>query len=172
MFAPLARRTEWKPEAVKRDAERRPGIGDQRARNVARMGLGLGGGVQAKLSVGTVDDPLEAEADRIADQVMHRPERAGMGDAGRQSAARPRHEGSAASSSESLNGAGRPLDLSLRAFFEPRFGFDFSQVRIFSDEQAARSSQSMSARARTLPGQTLHLAAGSFSRARATGAGC
>ena len=72
-----------------------------------------------------------------------------MGGAGRQSAAGPRQEGSAGSSSALLSGAGRPLNSSLRAFFEPRFGFDFSRVRIFSDEQAARSAQSMGALAYT-----------------------
>jgi Domain of unknown function (DUF4157) len=149
MFAQSAKRIEWKPEAVKPHAWLRPGIGDQRARNVAREGRGLRGEVQAKLSVGAVNDPLEAEADRIADQVMHRPGSAGNGNAGRQSAGGLRHEGSVASSSELLSGAGRPLDTSARAFFEPRFGLDFSRVRIFSDEQAARSAQSIGALAYT-----------------------
>jgi hypothetical protein len=99
--------------------------------------------------VGAVNDPLEAEADRIADQVMHRPGSAGNGNVGRQSAAGSEHEGSRGSSSELLSGAGRPLDPSLRAFFEPRFGFDFSRVRIFSDERAGRSAQSIGALAYT-----------------------
>ena len=144
MFAPLARRTEWKPEAGRELA-----IGDPKARNIARLGRGRRVGVQAKLSVGPVDDPLEAEANRIADQVVRRPGSAGWGDAGWQRAAGPRHEGSVATSSELLSGAGRPLDSSLRAFFEPRFGFDFSRVRIFSDQQAAWSAQSMGALAYT-----------------------
>src|SRR6516162_3786545 len=138
MFAPLARRTEWRPEAATLEAGRKPGLGEWNVRNVPRIGRGLDGGVQAKLSVGAVNDPLEAEADRIADQVVHLPGSAGMGNAGRLSGAGSEHEGSGSSSSGLLSGGGRPLDPSLRAFFEPRFRFDFSRVRIFSDEQAAR----------------------------------
>jgi len=32
---------------------------------------------------------------------------------------------------------GRPLAESERAYFEPRFGYDYSQVRLHSDAQAA-----------------------------------
>jgi hypothetical protein len=44
---------------------------------------------------------------------------------------------------------GRTLDANARAYFEPRFGFDFSQVRVFSDEQAADAAQSIGALAYT-----------------------
>ena len=37
----------------------------------------------------------------------------------------------------SLKGSGQPLSKSERAYFEPRFGIDFSQVRLHSDAQAA-----------------------------------
>lgn len=37
-----------------------------------------------------------------------------------------------------LNG-GQPLPDSVRAYFEPQFGFDFSQVRIYTDNQAAHA---------------------------------
>jgi hypothetical protein len=50
----------------------------------------------------------------------------------------------------SLRGGGRPLPVSERAFFEPRFGVDFSQVRIHSDSHAAGVAQSINARAFTL----------------------
>ena len=38
---------------------------------------------------------------------------------------------------DSMRGGGQPLPVSERAFFEPRFGVDFSQVRIHSDSHAA-----------------------------------
>src|SRR5262249_3875082 len=37
-----------------------------------------------------------------------------------------------AESINALNGSGRPLPDSTRAFFEPRFGADFSQVRVYT----------------------------------------
>lgn len=49
-----------------------------------------------------------------------------------------------------LTGRGRPLPQTTRAFFEPRFGADFSQVRIHTDHRAAETAKSMNARAFTL----------------------
>ena len=46
--------------------------------------------------------------------------------------------------------AGRPLPNSDRAFFEPRFGRDFSQVRIHTDSKAAQLSQAIHAKAFTI----------------------
>ena len=51
---------------------------------------------------------------------------------------------------EGLRTSGRPLDASTRAFMEPRFGHDFSRVRIHTDPQAARSAAEMEARAYTI----------------------
>ncbi|KAF5428500.1 protein of unknown function (DUF4157) [Candidatus Methanomarinus sp.] len=45
---------------------------------------------------------------------------------------------------------GQPLSKSERAYFEPRFGVDFSQVRLHSDAQAAESAQALNAKAYTL----------------------
>jgi len=42
------------------------------------------------------------------------------------------------------------LDAASRAFFEPRFGHDFSQIRIHSDTKAAESARSIQARAYTV----------------------
>jgi hypothetical protein len=44
----------------------------------------------------------------------------------------------------------RPLDEDARSFMEPRFGHDFSQVRIHHDETAARTSQAVNALAYTV----------------------
>jgi Domain of unknown function (DUF4157) len=49
-----------------------------------------------------------------------------------------------------LRSPGRPLDQSTRSFFEPRFGHDFSRVRIHADGQAAESAQAVKALAYTL----------------------
>jgi hypothetical protein len=50
---------------------------------------------------------------------------------------------------EVLDSAGQPLDAPTRAFMEPRFGHDFSQVRIHTDAWAAASAQSINATAYT-----------------------
>ena len=49
-----------------------------------------------------------------------------------------------------LRGGGQPLPKSVRAFFEPRFDYDFSQVRVHTDERAAKSAQSVNALAYTV----------------------
>jgi len=49
-----------------------------------------------------------------------------------------------------LNSAGQPLDRVTRDFFEPRFGHDFSRVRIHVSDEAADSSRSVHARAFTV----------------------
>src|SRR5437867_988553 len=44
---------------------------------------------------------------------------------------------------------GQPLDAASRAFFEPRFGHDFSQVRVHTDAKAAESARAVNALAYT-----------------------
>ncbi len=51
---------------------------------------------------------------------------------------------------EVLRSSGRPLDDETRAFMEPRFGHDFSQVRVHTDDKAAESARAVSARAYTV----------------------
>jgi len=50
----------------------------------------------------------------------------------------------------SMKSGGQPLDPTARAFFEPRFGHDFSQVRVHTDNVAADTAKSIHARAFTL----------------------
>jgi hypothetical protein len=130
------------------------------------------GVLQAKLVVGAVNDPLEREADRAAEQVMGQSQpgpdlSAGAvrlnrkcssceaeedeGQVQRMPGAK-RCAGGAAPSlvSEVLRSPGQPLDAGTRAFFEPRFGRDFSGVRVHTDEQAAESARSVGARAYTV----------------------
>ncbi|MDH5833682.1 DUF4157 domain-containing protein [Luteimonas kalidii] len=49
-----------------------------------------------------------------------------------------------------INTSGEPLDTQTRQFFEPRFGHDFSHVRIHRDAAAAQSAASVSALAYTV----------------------
>jgi Domain of unknown function (DUF4157) len=58
--------------------------------------------------------------------------------------------------------SGRPLDASTRAFFEPRFGRDFSHVRIHDGPNAAASARSIDAHAYTA-GNHVAFASGQFS---------
>jgi hypothetical protein len=46
---------------------------------------------------------------------------------------------------EVLRSPGQPLDPATRAFMEPRFGHDFSKVRVHADQRAARSAQAVNA---------------------------
>ena len=48
-----------------------------------------------------------------------------------------------------IKGGGRPLAESERAYFEPRFGADFSQVKVHTDAKAAESARAVNARAFT-----------------------
>jgi hypothetical protein len=48
-----------------------------------------------------------------------------------------------------LRTGGRPLEPATRAFLEPRFGHDFSQVRVHTDGPAAASAEAIDARAYT-----------------------
>ena len=56
-----------------------------------------------------------------------------------------------------IKGGGRPLAESERAYFEPRFGHDFSQVRVHADARAAEAAQALNARAFTV-GQDIFFA--------------
>lgn len=51
---------------------------------------------------------------------------------------------------EVLNSPGKPLDSRTRSFFEPRFGHDFSTVRVHTDHKAAQSAQAVDATAYTV----------------------
>ena len=47
-------------------------------------------------------------------------------------------------------GPGQPLDPATRAYFEPRFGRDFSRVRVHADTKAAESTRAVDALAYTV----------------------
>jgi len=58
-----------------------------------------------------------------------------------------------------IKGGGQPLAESERSFFEPRFGYDFSKVRVHTSAQAAESARAVNARAYTM-GQDVMFGAG------------
>jgi outer membrane protein OmpA-like peptidoglycan-associated protein len=51
---------------------------------------------------------------------------------------------------EVLRSPGQPLDPKMRSFFEPRFGHDFSRVRVHTDAEAAESAHALNALAYTV----------------------
>lgn len=59
-------------------------------------------------------------------------------------------------------GGGSPLGKEVRAFMEPRFGADFSQVRVHSDSSANQMNQSIQAQAFT-HGKDIYFNAGKYS---------
>jgi peptidoglycan hydrolase-like protein with peptidoglycan-binding domain len=63
---------------------------------------------------------------------------------------------------KSLLSGGSPMTESARAFFEPRFGCDFSSVRVHADERAAQSAEHMHALAYTV-GRDIVFGTGSYS---------
>src|SRR4051794_34121793 len=60
-----------------------------------------------------------------------------------------------------LREPGRPLDAATRIFMEPRFGYDFSAVRVHTGEQAAQSARAVDALAYTV-GRDVVFAAGRY----------
>jgi hypothetical protein len=108
----------------------------------------------ASLRVSAVDDLLGREDDAVANWVMRmadpdayvaraRDERLQQKPAARQLA-----PGEApAIVHEVLRSPGQPLDAATRAYFEPRFGRDFSGVRIHADASAAASALYVNAKA-------------------------
>lgn len=139
--------------------------------NQALLRLQQSGTLRTKRAISQPGDPSEREADRIAEQVMRMPEVApsirkkqcAPCAAGGppcpncreepgppiQRAAGKSGEGSAPESLLNRLGPGRPLDSENRRFFEPRFGADFSRVRVHADPQAAAAARSVSALAFT-----------------------
>jgi peptidoglycan hydrolase-like protein with peptidoglycan-binding domain len=117
-------------------------------------------GLQTKLKVNTAGDIYEQEADSMAEQVVELP---GSGVAAASSVRRMSSESGeslhrgASSGVEAIRegfkhptSGGRPLPDSDRRFFEPRFGWDFSKVRIHSGDEASVAARSVNALAYTM----------------------
>jgi hypothetical protein len=67
-----------------------------------------------------------------------------------------------------LHSPGQPLDAGTRAYMEPRFGHDFSKVRIHADARAATSARSVNALAYTV-GQDIVFGDGRYSPGSSAG---
>jgi uncharacterized protein DUF4157 len=129
--------------------------------------------IQTKLAINKPGDEYEKEADRVAEQVMRMPERqiqracpcdggcpkcqkqpASQGYVGLQT--KPIQASGVGLTavpppvSEVLRSTGQSLDVATSSFMEPRFGHDFSSVRIHSDSRAAQAARSVNALAYTL----------------------
>jgi hypothetical protein len=106
--------------------------------------------IQPKLTIGQTDDPLEREADRAADDAMRMPDGASPIKASAASHGSAAHGIPAPAAVHSvLASSGQPLDAGVRTFFEPRFGHDFSDVRVHSDSAASDSARQAHALAYT-----------------------
>jgi hypothetical protein len=75
--------------------------------------------------------------------------------------ATPSVTSSVAANIHAMNGGGSALPDTTRAFFEPRFGADFSSVRVHTDSRAAETAKSISARAFTV-GQNIAFGTGQY----------
>lgn len=132
-------------------------------------------GVQMKVPLGPVNDPFEREADAVAERVMgaadpgaesHAPvqvQRAcascaeadeqqqdpGLGLQRAASPAAPVQAHADTLSHASLTQGGDPLPAAVRAFFDPRFGRDFSSVRVHTGSAAAQANIDLHAHAFT-----------------------
>jgi Domain of unknown function (DUF4157) len=67
-----------------------------------------------------------------------------------------------------LRSTGQPLDSQTRAHLEPRFGYDFSHVRVHADAHAAESAKAVKAQAYTV-GRDVVFGAGRFAPHTSTG---
>lgn len=122
-------------------------------------------GIQPKLKVSQPGDVYEQEADRVAEQVMRMPtpdpihpvvltkeEKVNL-----KISTRP-VSGSALETKDNVmaeinnicSGSDTSLDANTKEFMEARFGYDFSSVRVHTDERAARSANSVNALAYTV----------------------
>lgn len=113
--------------------------------------------LQRKLAIGAANDPLEHEADRIAEQVLARGVQSDFSSVPisvRRHAAgeAEQSEDAPASVDRALAMSGRPLDASLRRDMEARFGHDFSQVRVHQGSAAEQSARDVGAQAYTVGG--------------------
>ncbi len=124
------------------------------------------GQLQRKLSIGASNDLLEHEADRVADQVMSiSPNSSIATTAPKIQRASTRIGDADASVPTSVNrvlaGSGAQMQPALRQDMEQRFGHDFSQVRLHTNEAAVRSASEINAHAYTA-GNSVVFGAGQF----------
>lgn len=129
--------------------------------------------LQRKAKLSQPGDACEREADRVADEVMRLPDQTNEDEkrkrleaettvqakeeAGESAEITPEVESEIAN----LQSGGEPLSESVRADFEPRFGLDFSDVRVHKGSQAAETARALNARAYTT-GRDITFGAGEY----------
>lgn len=155
-----------------REAGRRPPHGEKHPAMLPRLtkagpySAGAGASIQAKFRVNQPGDRCEQEADSVADRVMRMavsPNAGGCAgrlqrkcdrcDEDKMIVQRKAARGQVAAPGvvhDALNSPGQPLDSSTRSFMESRFGYDFSGIRVHSDDLAARSAHGVNALAYTV----------------------
>ena len=104
---------------------------------------------------GTADQSVQRKCSECAQDDEEKVSRAGDGDVS------PDEDVSGAVS-DGLQSGGRPLDAETRGFMEPRFGHDFSQVRVHTDSHASASTEAVAARAYTV-GSDIAFRSGEYS---------
>jgi hypothetical protein len=112
----------------------------------------------------THGDPLEREAERIADEAVQNIAPEPIGTTSSRISHAGMSDGQAVAISEKLNqtlGGGAPLEPNIRLDMERRLGFDLSTVRVHSDSAAERSARELHAEAYTL-GSHIVFGAGKF----------
>lgn len=139
--------------------------------------------IRTKLEAGNPGDPAEEEADTVAERVMRMPAlsmsqtynaRYEAGEAPPFSLMSTVRSSTPATGDapdtlrEVLRSPGAPLDAVTRSFFEPRFGRDFSRVRIHTDSLAASSAREIGAQAYA-SGRHLVFAEGRYDPGNSTG---
>lgn len=116
--------------------------------------------LQTKLKIGEPSDRYEQEADRVAEQVMRMSQPTNSDGYGYLQAKPlvqrrvPNTQGGVTEAPpivyDVLRSPGQPLDPSTRESMEPRFGHDFSQVRVHFDGRATESANAVNAMAYTV----------------------
>jgi hypothetical protein len=112
---------------------------------------------QARLDIGTANDPLEHQTARVADQVLRTNSAAG----GEPKAAPPIVH-------EVLRGPGQPLPPVVRGSMEAMLAQDFADVRVHTGTRAGESAEAVSAQAYTV-GRHVVFAPGRFEPGTAAG---
>jgi len=124
-----------------------------------------------------VDDPLEREADAVADHVMRMPDPpAGVSQnapvlsrkCSAREAASTVDKNAAPVVERAVAAGGQGLDINTRGFMESRFARNFGDVRIHTDARAAESAQAVGARAFTV-GRDVLFAPGEYQPQRDAG---
>jgi Domain of unknown function (DUF4157) len=121
----------------------------------------VGSVIQAKLTVNQPGDIYEQEADLMAAQVMATPQSGSiqremepkkiqmMPSLQRTSDENQEAGGNLEGQINSSKGGGSPLPDDVRSFMEPRFGADFSRVRVYTGSESVQMNQDLNAQAFT-----------------------